>query len=317
MKPSNSKKGSESNPLLAAAITRAASRQTYLTIRLFVDRDRTADAFRAYAYFRWLDDQLDREKIDQLQRIAFVERQVELMDGCYRGEWPRQTSAEERMLVDLIRGDTEENSGLRAYIQNMMAVMVFDANRRGRLIGQEELAGYTRCLAVAVTEALHYFIGHGSPSPRGEARYIAVSGAHITHMLRDTLDDAAAGYFNVQREFLETHQSAPQDVSGEAYRAWVKSRVRLARACFAAGREALAQVQNLRCRISGHAYIARFEAVLDVIEQDDYRLRSEYLQCESPMIWIKMVWSVLRLALNPRQPASAPGIVPLKSPEGG
>jgi phytoene/squalene synthetase len=46
---------------LAAAITSAASRQTYYTVRFLVDRPRRADAYRAYAYFRWVDDVLDGE----------------------------------------------------------------------------------------------------------------------------------------------------------------------------------------------------------------------------------------------------------------
>ena len=50
-----------SSHALAVAITKSASKQTYATIRLFADRDRASDAFRAYAYFRWVDDVLDAE----------------------------------------------------------------------------------------------------------------------------------------------------------------------------------------------------------------------------------------------------------------
>ena len=46
------KKGFESRDTLAESITWAASKQTYLTIRYLVDRDRVADAYRTYAYFR-------------------------------------------------------------------------------------------------------------------------------------------------------------------------------------------------------------------------------------------------------------------------
>ena len=44
---------------LATSITKAASKQTYYTIRFLADRERVADAYRAYAYFRWVDDTLD------------------------------------------------------------------------------------------------------------------------------------------------------------------------------------------------------------------------------------------------------------------
>ena len=74
----------------------------------------------------------------------------------------------------------------------MMQVMEFDARRRGSLISAAELEEYTGWLASAVMEAIHYFIGHDDFSPHDETRYLAVSAAHITHMLRDTFDDCRA-----------------------------------------------------------------------------------------------------------------------------
>jgi hypothetical protein len=152
--------------ILPNLITRAASKQTYYTIRYLVDRDRVLDAYRAYAYFRWVDDQLDQYGGEKRERIVFVEHQQALMDRCYQGEWHADPTDEEQMLVDLIRRDYDKNSGLQSYIRNMMAVMAFDAERRGRLASQQELTDYSLHLAVAVTDAMHYFIGHDDPSPR-------------------------------------------------------------------------------------------------------------------------------------------------------
>ena len=50
--PADRRSGRAARATLAAAMTRRASAQTYATIRLLADRDRAADAFRAYAYFR-------------------------------------------------------------------------------------------------------------------------------------------------------------------------------------------------------------------------------------------------------------------------
>ena len=44
---------------MAAAITHAASQQTGMTIRYLVDRGMVENAYRAYGYFRWVDDWLD------------------------------------------------------------------------------------------------------------------------------------------------------------------------------------------------------------------------------------------------------------------
>ncbi len=261
---------------LAASITKAASKQTYYTIRFLADRERVADAYRAYAYFRWVDDTLDAESGTGAERSVFISRQKSLLERCYRGESARDANIQEKMLVELIRRDTEKNSGLQSYLRNMMAVMDFDTERRGRVITQSELNEYTRCLASAVTEAMHYFIGHRCYSPHNETRYLAVTAAHITHMLRDTYDDIQAGYFNIPREMLDANHIAPQDVGSDAYRAWVRSRVQLVRTYFKAGREYLNQVENPRCRLAGFAYTARFEGVLDSIEREGYFLRAAY-----------------------------------------
>jgi hypothetical protein len=260
---------------LAGTITEVASPPTHHIIGLLVDRNRTQDAYRAYAYFRWVDDWLDQTRRDRDDRLTFVRRQQALIDRAYAGTHPRDLTMEEQMVVDLIRTDDEPNSGLRLYIQNMMAVMAFDAERRGRLISARELSEYTHWLAVGVTEALHYFIGHDDPSPRSASRYLAVTAAHITHMLRDTYEDLAAGYFNVPCEYLTAHGIGPSEVHSDAYRAWVQSRVQLARDYFKAGREYLAQVWNVRCRIAGHAYCLQFERVLDAIEREAYWLRCD------------------------------------------
>ena len=299
-----------SDKTLAASITRAASAQTYYTIRFLVDRDLVVDAYQAYAYFRWVDDWLDQGARERSERFAFVDRQRTLIDRCYRGEWPRHLLAsEETMLVDLIRRDRGEASGLQSYIRNMMAVMAFDAERRGRIVSRDELVSYSRWLAIAVTEAIHYFIGYHSPSPRSETRYLAVTAAHITHMLRDTLEDVEAGYFNIPCEFLETHRIDPWDVRSEAYRTWVQRRVQLARAYFDAGKDYLAQAVNTRYRLACFAYTARFEGVLNTIEQDGYWLRSVYLERKSIGSGMRIAWSVLSLAFNPRRQDKLPRVL--------
>ncbi len=289
----------EFNQTLPILITRAASRHTYYTIRFLVDRDRTLNAYRAYAYFRWVDDWLDEELSERCKQLAFVERQQALLNACYQGERPGDLTAEERMLVDLIRSDREQNSGLQSYLRNMMSVMAFDAGRRGRLVSQEELAAYSRHLSIAVTDALHYFIGHDDPSPRNDSRYLSVTAAHVTHMLRDTFEDIAAGYYNVPREFLESQRIAPWDVESDGYRMWVKRRVQLARAYFNAGKDYLAHVKNPRRRIAGYAYMARFQGALEVIEREDYRLRPEGPERKSLKAGTRMGWSVLSMLFNP------------------
>ena len=76
------------SPSLASSITKAASRQTYYTIRFLVEPARREDAYRAYGYFRWVDDVLDAEVpsgptpgvVGRIERRVFVDRQKALLD---------------------------------------------------------------------------------------------------------------------------------------------------------------------------------------------------------------------------------------------
>jgi phytoene/squalene synthetase len=290
----------------AALATRAASMQTYYTILLLADEARALNAYRAYAYFRWLDDWLDEGARSRSDQMSFVRRQADLVRSCNNGHPRADVCSEEQMLVELVRSDPAPGSGLAIYVHQMLAVMAIDAERRGRWISQAELDTYQLSLATAVTEAMHYFIGRGGASPHTGARYLAVTAAHITHMLRDTCEDVQAGYFNIPGEFLHQHNISPDEIHAAAYRAWVQNRVELARRYFKAGREYMAQVESPRCRLAGYAYIARFEAVLDVIERDDYVLRPEYRERNSLTMGLRIARSVVRSAVDARMPRSAP-----------
>ncbi len=267
--------------VLAARVTRHASMQSYLTIRALADAAYRQDAFALYAYFRWLDDQVDEHLTSPAARFALVDRQRRLLRAA-DDEPAAALPVPERLLVGLLRRPDgtprSDADGARLSVTSMLDVMAFDAGRRGGTVTAAELDGYTRTLAVAVTEALHHCIGHGARAPHDGSRYVAVEGAHVAHMLRDLRSDVAAGYLNVPSELLGPGGLMPDDVASPAFRAWVRDRVLLARRCFATGREYLAGVENGRCRLAGHAYVARFEWVLDVIERDGYRLRAAYPQ---------------------------------------
>jgi phytoene/squalene synthetase len=283
---------------LPAEITKAASKQTYYTIRFLMDRDRRQDAFRAYAYFRWVDDRLDTNSNALQEKRAFITQQQALLEACYQGMPPADPSPEEQMLVDMVGNDTEKDSGLQFYLRNMMAVMSFDAERRGRVISHAELSQYSLWLSQAVTECMFHFIGHYDPPPCSTTRYKAVYGAHVVHMLRDMVDDIALGYFNIPGEVLEAEHLTMDDLRSLQFRRWVYERSQLAHRYFKAGRMYIARVKNLRCRLAGFFYLARFEWMLSAIERDQYCLRPEYPERKNLKVVLWMMWRVLSSLVN-------------------
>ena len=279
---------------LARSITRASSKQSYMTARLLVDKDLVDDCYRAYGYFRWVDDVVDASPAGdgasqfRDERISFVRRQRELIDRLYSSERPSDLTPEEAIVADLVGHDRGADSGLQSFIRNFLAIIEFDAYRRGRLISQGELAWYSNRLGKAVTDAIQYFVGNGRPYPTADNHYLAATAAHITHMLRDMVEDATEGYINIPREYLEEHGINPQDVDSPPFRAWVRERVLQARRYFGEGKRYIDGLDVLRCKIAAHWYCARFEGLLDTIERDGYVLRARYGRRRTLSTWLKM-----------------------------
>ena len=273
---------------LARSITRQGSKQAFYTARLMVDRDLVDDFLRAYAYFRWMDDVIDITSSSEEERIAFTKRQKLLINTLYNREEPDGLSQEEEILADLIENDRFEQSGLRSFIENMFAIIEFDAHRKGRLISGVELDWYTDRLARSVTDGMQYFIGNGHPYPHTENRLLAAEAAHIIHLLRDMSEDTTEGFINIPKEYLEEHDLSPTDFDSEAYLKWVKSRVELSREYFDRGKQYLNSLGVLRCKMVGYWYCARFEGVLDSIENDNYLLRHEYSESRNLSTWLEI-----------------------------
>lgn len=297
---------------LARSITWASSKQSYLTARLLADRRLVDDCLRAYAYFRWADDQIDIALPSGSERTAFIARQKSLVERLCQGERPPDLQPEEAMLADLMAHNPAPDSGLCSFIHNFMEVIAFDASRQGKLPSRGELSAYTTRLATAVMDGIQYFIGNDHFYPRTHNRTLAVRGAHITHMLRDMLDDIPAGLVNIPVEYLQAHDLDIKDLNSEGFRRWVRGQVELARTCFQEGKKYIDSLDVLRCKLAGTWYCARFECVLDLIQQGDYQLRSEYPERHALKVWLEMarlgvVVTCKHLAGRIRQLFSNPG----------
>ncbi|MGB3715510.1 MAG: squalene/phytoene synthase family protein [Candidatus Promineifilaceae bacterium] len=283
---------------LARSITWRESKQAYYTARLVVDRDLVDDFLRAYAYFRWMDDVIDITSSSDEERTGFIERQKELIEILYAAGQPSGLTQEEEMLADLIINDRFQQSGLQSFIENMFAIIEFDAHRKGDLITSSELDWYTGRLSRSVTDGLQYFVGNGYPYPQSDDRLLAAEAAHITHLLRDMAEDTAEGFINIPKEFLDEHEINPLDVKSEPYRNWVRGRVELSREYFEKGKRYLDSLGVLRCKIAGYWYCARFEGVLDTIESDGYILRADYSERRNVSTWLEMAWLGVSLPIR-------------------
>lgn len=282
---------------LARKITWKSSKQSFFTALLLVDRPLVNDCFRAYAYFRWVDDQIDNEP-SYHHRHAFSLRQSKLIKSLYRGEQPIDITVEESLLVDLINHDRQSNSKLRSFIDNFFAIIAFDGERKGKPISVRQLTWYEQTLGRAVTDAIQYFIGNHDNYPENPDRCQGAIAAHITHMLRDLRGDVSSGYINIPSETLTEYQFQPVDYGHKTYRSWIQQRTIQARLGFRQNKAYIDQMQNLRCKIAATWYTARFETILDMIEADDYYLRDDYSEHKNLSNWVRMGKIAIKILLH-------------------
>jgi phytoene/squalene synthetase len=283
---------------LARDITWQGSKQTYYTAKWMVDKDLVSDFFKAYAYFRWVDDVIDVTSRSRKERKSFINRQRKLIEKLYRNERLTDLSLEEEIAVELIQQDRDNEGRLQSFVENMFAIIEFDAHRKDRLISEKELGWYSNSVSKSVTDGLQYFIGNGHPYPVTENRNSAALGAHIAHLLRDMIPDMEDGFINIPQEYLEAKGIQPNEINSEPFRKWVEARVVLARKYFREGKKYLDQLEVLRCKIVGHWYCARFEGVLDAIEQDGFLLRRSYRDRRRLSSWINIAILGLRVAVR-------------------
>ncbi len=261
---------------LARQITWNNSKQTYFIGRLMVDRNLVDDFYRAYAYLRWIDDIIDEVAQTDEERTDFIKRQRKLVNSIFEDVTGSDFKPEEMILVNLVRNNIALKKGLESFIKNVFAIIEFDAQRKGQPINKKDLDWYIECLGKAVIDGLQYFIGNNHDYPTTANRHLASTAAHITHLLRDTMEDIANGFINIPKEYLEKHPFNLSDPSRPEFTIFVKERVLLARAYFRDGKKYIDNLSILRCKIVGYLYCTRFEHILKTIERDNYILRPGY-----------------------------------------
>jgi phytoene/squalene synthetase len=265
------------NPVsnLARTITFHSSLQTYLTIKLLVDKKLVNDCYKAYAYLRWLDDQVDIHRKTRKSRLDFIKRQKQLITDTYSKRLAHPSCREEEMIIELITSNPYSTK-LSSFLINFFKIIAFDAQRRYSQISEKKLLWYSTTLAKAVTDGIEYFINTTYAYPDTPSHYRAAIGSHITHMLRDYQEDIPQGFINIPNEYITKYALSPLDVTSPKFLLWVRQQVKKARKEFREGKCYIKKLPILRGKIAALWYCARFENILDEIEKDKYILRPRY-----------------------------------------
>ena len=178
-----------------AEFVRRAQFFTYCLIRLCVPAARRPLCFAAYAYVRWLDDQIDKPCptiSDQGKGLLSKHRNL-ISKGM-----PLQANV---MLPEAIL----ESVGLleilpdavRSSLATLLDCIAYDLLRRGRIPVRKELDEWILRESKALDSLIQYFCAGVMLRSTG-ARL--ASAAKITHIVRDVVEDIDSGMVNITSE---------------------------------------------------------------------------------------------------------------------
>ncbi len=275
---------------LAQTITKKSSIQTYYTIKLLFDKPLVNDGYKAYAYFRWIDDQVDVFiKGDQV-RHEFIQRQRNIIEATYNQIAISDLTPEEEMIVELIKTEPSRDSRLASYILNLFNIIEFDVYRKGKLITEKELDWYSESLGKSVTDCIAHFIDHDKTYPNTANKYDAATASHVIHMLRDYQEDLADGFMNIPKEYLDENKIQPTDIKNQVLKEWVKMRIEEAKQKFISGREYINQIPSLRSKIAATLYCVRFEWLMTEYEKNNYNLDTKLSHRNNLVSYLRMIY---------------------------
>lgn len=242
---------------------------TFILARLYCCRHDRYYSRLLYTYLRTVDDYIDTIEHTPQEKQRFLVQQRTLIDDLYAGNVSQTPS----MIAQIIQYDRHHDIMLRPFIIRMMHIFEFDSARQDKNVSEQELLDYSLALGSAYTQLLIRFV---EPRYRVKQENVQLAHAcHLSHMLRDFQEDLKLGYINIARQDIDAYGVDPT-IQDDNFRKWLKDRIALIRKKFKQGNARLDRIPVLRIKIIARLYCLRYEAVLQQIEDADYRLLTAY-----------------------------------------
>lgn len=243
---------------------------TDLIARFYCRRRDRRHAYALYDYFRTLDDYVDDPGIPRRDKTEYLRRQYALIRGLYQDG----KLADADPIAEVVRYDCRHGLRLEPNILRMFRVFDFDEARGGHTVTRQELAAYSRDLALSY---LGIFLNFIEPRYQFNEDDVQLAyGCHQVHMLRDHFVDLSIGYINLADEEMREYGIRPGGHVEPGFRNWVRQKVREIEGCLTRGKERVMSAPFLKVKLAAFLYCFRYEVVLRRLKESDYLLRKDY-----------------------------------------
>lgn len=171
-----------------------------------------------YAYFRWLDDQIDEGTLDAAQQNNLLQRAHRLL---LYGDIENPSALEQGVIW---ARDLAAKLQLEALepAKQMLNALELDSKRRGSIPSSEDLIELRRLRVVSTMNAVSLCM-HGKRLPRKLIPDYGVACDEV-HILRDLNIDVHMGIFNFSIDEMRYFNLDLQNLDGPSLKAWFRER---------------------------------------------------------------------------------------------
>ena len=250
-----------------------------------------------YAYFRWLDDQIDAPDISKFKAELCIQKQNKLISLFVDGIDTNKDNLNpyEKMLILLLTLDKQLGSHLRSNILEMFAALEFDVIRRNKYCNGNSLNDYSRKIGGSFTEFILICTTRKTINVKTiECFRLAGYAAHNIHLLRDFYEDLQLGYINISREDIIKFGFENHDLKSVDINPWVRFRVQICKQyihdCFII----IKSINSLKVYFLFLIISAPYVFFAQKIEENNYELHTYHENAKnSTFIKIKNILSYL------------------------
>lgn len=192
---------------MSAVLTKTESPFGYWSSRVFFSQDRRKILFLLYAYFRWVDDTVDKPDFNLDFNHEFIHRQTTIIQAWYMGESAvLSENLFETMAATAIKEDKKNGSQLQSMITGFLEAIAWDVERRNKIVNQIELDRYSLLLGRSYSEGLLYGLKlNPCESTYSTPKTLCGVAAHWSHLLRDLSEDLKLGYINISDDDIKQY----------------------------------------------------------------------------------------------------------------
>lgn len=261
---------------------------TFYLAKFFIGSNKLQYFYYWYAYFRWVDDIADSNNQHLMERMTFINSQIELVDVMYSGIQANKINNDgEHFLYELINFDKLNGEKLKESINQMLLCIQNDISRIGNYSHYYQLDDFFNKEVLSYLNTFQFFCTTKKTFLTVKTSKEGNAGKWV-HVLRDYIKDKNEKIFNLPIEDFNKYALNPSEnfdyLKTKAFKNWVYDKLEDAKVKFKEGKIENRKHPSLKYKILVLILCFKYNLYLKEIEKYECELQYDYKISKTSML---------------------------------